>query len=102
MARAASSSSGDAAGASVSTKEDAVKTVVFDSVSLPENFCIIEGGGNPNAVRDFADMGQDELMKNIESRKNKVFIMLEEVRRLRVQLQLKTRDAEVGDSGTMK
>jgi hypothetical protein len=41
-------------------------------------------------------LAQDELLNNIESRKNRVFIMLEEVRRLRVQLQLKNSDVEVG------
>ena len=46
------------------------------------------------AVRDFADMTGDELMRNIESRKNKVFIMLEEVRRLRVQAQLREKSAD--------
>ena len=68
---------------------------MFDSTALPENFCIIEAG-NPGAgkVRDFADLDSAELMNNIESRKQRVFIMLEEVRRLRVQLQLRTRDAE--------
>ena len=64
----------------------------YDSSSLPASFCIIEGG--QNQVRDFADMIPSELMNNIESRKQRVFIMLEEVRRLRVQLQLRTRDAE--------
>ena len=65
---------------------------MFDSKSLPENFCIIEGGDNQ--VRDFADMDAETLTQNIESRKNKVFIMLEEVRRLRVQMQLKSRDID--------
>ena len=62
---------------------------MLDSQSLPENFCIIEGGDNQ--VRDFADMDAETLTLNIESRKNKVFIMLEEVRRLRVQMQVKSR-----------
>lgn len=69
--------------------------VMMDSSALPENFCIIEGG-NPGAgkVRDFADLDASELMNNIESRKNRIFIMLEEVRRLRVQAQLRTKTAE--------
>ena len=65
---------------------------MFDSKSLPENFCIIEGGDNQ--VRDFADMDAETLTQNIESRKNKVFIMLEEVRRLRVQAQLREKSAD--------
>ena len=89
-----SSSSSDGGGGGTTTKEDSVKDVILDSTALPQNFCIIEGASN-NQVRDFADMAQDELLNNIESRKNRVFIMLEEVRRLRVQLQLKNKDAEV-------
>mmetsp|Transcript_33723 Transcript_33723/g.82755 ORF Transcript_33723/g.82755 Transcript_33723/m.82755 type:complete len:316 (+) Transcript_33723:3-950(+) len=65
--------------------------MILDSQSLPSNFCIIEGR---NTVRDFADMAETEIQNNIESRKNRVFIMLEEVRRLRVQLRLKLSDAE--------
>ena len=71
-----------------------VDDVMMDSTALPANFCIIEGGAR-DKVRDFADMGVDELLNNIESRKNKVFIMLEEVRRLRVQVQLKNKTEEV-------
>ena len=71
-----------------------VDDVLRDSSSLPSNFCIIEGGARDGAVRDFADMTGDELMRNIESRKNKVFIMLEEVRRLRVQAQLREKSAD--------
>jgi hypothetical protein len=74
-------------------KQETVKQVIFDSMSLPENFCIIEGASR-NQVRDFADMGQEEIMKNIDSRKNRVFIMLEEVRRLNVQMELNKRKAE--------
>ena len=74
-----------------------VDDVMMDSTALPANFCIIEGGAR-DKVRDFADMGVDELLNNIESRKNKVFIMLEEVRRLRVQVQLKNKTEEVREN----
>jgi len=69
--------------------------LMMDSSAIPENFCIIEAG-NPGVgkVRDFADLDAPDLMTNIESRKNRIFIMLEEVRRLRVQAQLRTRSAD--------
>ena len=69
--------------------------LMMDSSAIPENFCIIEAG-NPGVgkVRDFADLDATDLMTNIESRKNRIFIMLEEVRRLRVQAQLRTRSAD--------
>jgi hypothetical protein len=86
--------SSDGSSASPTTKSSD-EEVMFDSTALPENFCIIEAG-NPGAgkVRDFADLDSAELMNNIESRKNRIFIMLEEVRRLRVQAQLRTRSAD--------
>ena len=72
------------------TTKSSDEEVMFDSSALPENFCIIEAG-NPGTgkVRDFANLDATELLNNIESRKNRIFIMLEEVRRLRVQVQLR-------------
>jgi len=55
--------------------------------SLPENFCIIEGR---NSVVDFADMQVGEIAQNIESRRQRVFLLMEELRRLRVQQRVKT------------
>jgi hypothetical protein len=58
--RAEAASEDAATGAATTTtteKADAVKEVIFDSTSLPENFCIIEGASR-NQVRDFADMGR--------------------------------------------
>ncbi|WCJ34279.1 Protein ORANGE-LIKE chloroplastic [Euphorbia peplus] len=52
------------------------------------NFCIIEG---PETVQDFARMQSKEIQDNIRSRRNKIFLLMEEVRRLRVQQRLKTR-----------
>lgn len=77
------------------TTKSSDEEVMFDSSALPENFCIIEAG-NPGTgkVRDFANLDATELLNNIESRKNRIFIMLEEVRRLRVQVQLRTRSAD--------
>ncbi|XP_057975418.1 protein ORANGE-LIKE, chloroplastic [Malania oleifera] len=50
------------------------------------NFCIIEG---PETVQDFVQMQLKEIEDNIRSRKNKIFLLLEEVRRLRVQQHIK-------------
>ncbi|CEG00612.1 unnamed product [Ostreococcus tauri] len=57
------------------------------TTSLPENFCIIEGR---NSVVDFADMQAGEIAQNIESRRQRVFLLMEELRRLRVQQRVKT------------
>ncbi|KAK4285039.1 hypothetical protein QN277_001786 [Acacia crassicarpa] len=54
-------------------------------------FCIIEG---PETVQDFAKMELQEIQDNIRSRRNKVFLHMEEVRRLRIQQRIKT--AELG------
>ncbi|KAL4422717.1 hypothetical protein ABPG75_008914 [Micractinium tetrahymenae] len=58
----------------------------LDSVALPENFCIIE---SPESVKDFATLQVDEIQKNIASRRNRIFLLMEEVRRLRIQLRLR-------------
>ncbi|KAI3409479.1 uncharacterized protein J3R85_019308 [Psidium guajava] len=64
-----SSSSGDASGDQSSS-----------------NFCIIEG---PETPRDFMQMQFKEIQDNIRSRRNKIFLLMEEVRRLRVQQRTK-------------
>ncbi|GAB4856368.1 hypothetical protein Ancab_014288 [Ancistrocladus abbreviatus] len=50
------------------------------------NFCIIEG---PETVQDFVQMQIQEIEDNIKSRRSKIFLLMEEVRRLRVQQRLK-------------
>ncbi|KAI4331995.1 hypothetical protein L6164_016938 [Bauhinia variegata] len=54
-------------------------------------FCIIEG---PETVQDFAKMELQEIQGNIRSRRNKIFLHMEEVRRLRIQQRIK--NAELG------
>ncbi|CAI9774953.1 unnamed protein product [Fraxinus pennsylvanica] len=49
-------------------------------------FCIIEG---PEMVKDFAKMELQEIQDNIRSRRNKIFLHMEEVRRLRIQQRIK-------------
>ena len=87
----------------------------WDSTALPDNFCIIEsresvrvrlpsmGTADLLAVRlaflivvctgpqDFAKLQLDEINKNVEARRNKIFLLMEEVRRLRIQQRLKVR-----------
>ncbi|XP_020263070.1 protein ORANGE, chloroplastic isoform X1 [Asparagus officinalis] len=58
---------------------------------IPAGFCIIEG---PETVQDFAKMELQEIQDNIRSRRNKIFLHMEEVRRLRIQQRLK--NAELG------
>lgn len=40
------------------------------------NFCIIEG---PETVQDFVQMQVQEIQDNIKSRRNKIFLLMEEV-----------------------
>lgn len=56
-------------------------------------FCIIEG---PETVENFAKMELQEIQDNIKSRRNKIFLLMEEVRRLRIQQRIK--NAELGVS----
>ncbi|KAF9623207.1 hypothetical protein IFM89_000048 [Coptis chinensis] len=67
----------------------------IDADSIEKNtaagFCIIEG---PETVQDFAQMQTQEIQDNIRSRRNKVFLLMEEIRRLRIQQRL--RSAELG------
>ncbi len=41
--------------------------------------------------QDFANMPIDELRLNINSRRDKIFLLMEELRRLRIQQRLKVR-----------
>lgn len=63
----------------------------IDSDRNAAGFCIIEG---PETVEDFAKMELQEIRDNIRSRRNKIFLHMEEVRRLRIQQRIKS--AELG------
>lgn len=56
------------------------------------SFCIIEG---PETVQDFANMQLQEISDNIKSRRNKIFLLMEEVRRLRIQQRIKSAENEM-------
>ncbi|XP_020972357.1 protein ORANGE-LIKE, chloroplastic isoform X1 [Arachis ipaensis] len=71
--------------------------------SESSNFCIIEG---PETVQDFVQMQLQEIQDNIKSRRNKIFLLMEEfgifiwqVRRLRVQQRLKSLRKVVNEEG---
>eukprot|EP00887_Chlorella_sp_A99_P000191 scaffold13.g191.t1 len=83
---AGSDESAAAGGGSSSAAQQPPSTFEFDSTSLPENFCIIE---SQDSVKDFADLQLEEVQKNIQSRRNRIFLLMEEVRRLRIQLRLR-------------
>ncbi|CAI0391558.1 unnamed protein product [Linum tenue] len=50
------------------------------------NFCIIEG---PETVQDFVQMQAQDVEENIKSRRNKIFLLMEELRRLRIQQRIR-------------
>ncbi|KAI0527056.1 hypothetical protein KFK09_002652 [Dendrobium nobile] len=61
-----------------------------NSMPFDENsssFCIIEG---PETVEDFVQMQLQEIDDNIRSRRNKIFLLMEEVRRLRIQQRIRS------------
>ncbi|KAK9095089.1 hypothetical protein Scep_026558 [Stephania cephalantha] len=68
-------------------------TTYTNVMFMYNKFCIIEG---PETVQDFAKMELREIQDNIRSRRNKVFLLMEEVRRLRIQQRIK--NAELGIS----
>ncbi|OAE35238.1 hypothetical protein AXG93_1162s1140 [Marchantia polymorpha subsp. ruderalis] len=51
------------------------------------SFCIIEGR---DTVLDFAPMQLQEIREHINMRRNKIFLLMEEVRRLRIQQKIKS------------
>ncbi|KAJ9512594.1 hypothetical protein QJQ45_018902 [Haematococcus lacustris] len=61
---------------------------VATSITFPSgDFCIIE---SRETVKDFAKMQLDEIGENIAARQSKIFLLMEEVRRLRIQQRLKS------------
>ncbi|XP_078438164.1 protein ORANGE, chloroplastic-like [Wolffia australiana] len=86
--RSAATSSGGEFDAFSPISSSPSSTSVADSAT---GFCIIEG---PETVQDFAKMELKEIQENIRSRRNKIFLHMEEVRRLRIQQRLK--NAELG------
>lgn len=53
-----------------------MECVFYFMISFCSNFCIIEG---PETVQDFVQMQVQEIQDNISSRRNKIFLLMEEV-----------------------
>ncbi|XP_022132435.1 protein ORANGE-LIKE, chloroplastic [Momordica charantia] len=70
-----------------SSSDGASGSVPSGADNTPSNFCIIEG---PETVQDFVQMQFQEIQDNIRSRRNKIFLLMEEVRRLRIQQRIKS------------
>ncbi|KAL9262648.1 ORANGE, chloroplastic-like protein [Drosera capensis] len=51
----------------------------------------------PETVQDFAKMELQEIQDNIHSRRNKIFLHMEEVRRLRIQQRIKSSELGISD-----
>ncbi|KAL2611670.1 hypothetical protein R1flu_023362 [Riccia fluitans] len=56
------------------------------------SFCIIEGR---DTVLDFAPMQLQEIRDHINTRRNRIFLLMEEVRRLRIQQKIKSAEQGV-------
>jgi hypothetical protein len=85
-ARAAAAAGADATGAADAAlpARDDLDARIEELARLNENFCIIE---SRDSVRSFAGMQLDELRAQIAARRAKTFLLMEEVRRLRIQLR---------------
>jgi len=70
-----------------------------ETSALPSNFCIIEGR---ETVQDFAKLKVSEMGENITQRRNKIFLLMEEVRRLRIQLRAASGGSVEGEEVIMK
>lgn len=58
-----------------------------DGVDSPsDNYCIIE---SRESVKDFAGLGLAEVREAVRARRNRIYFLMEEVRRLRIQARLK-------------
>eukprot|EP00850_Spirogloea_muscicola_P023175 SM000334S12544 [mRNA] locus=s334:631:2808:- [translate_table: standard] len=60
-----------------------------DDTMTVNNFCIIEGR---DTVQDFAKMQLQEIKDAINTRRNRIFLLMEEVRRLRIQKRAKSKE----------
>ncbi|OAY71669.1 protein ORANGE, chloroplastic-like [Ananas comosus] len=65
------------------------------AIDNARSFCIIEG---PETIQDFVQMQVQEIQDNIRSRRNKIFLLMEEVRRLRIQQRIKNKEFIEDDS----
>jgi len=66
-----------------------------DSSAIPSSFCLIE---SRETVKDFAEMNLEEIINNMEGRRTRIFLLMEEVRRLKIQQRLKEGGVGVAES----
>lgn len=80
------------------TESDSIKASASSMSSSggedADAFCIIEGR---DTVMDFAQMDLQEIRDNITRRRNKIFLLMEEVRRLRIQHKIKSTEKGIED-----
>merc|ERR1712224_147566 len=60
-----------------------------EASELIGEFCIIE---TRDSVRAFENLQVEELEMNIQTRRNKLFLLMEEIRRLKIQHRMKQRE----------
>lgn len=72
----------------LSSSDDASDSEIRSEDIGASKFCIIEG---PETVQDFVQMQLQEIEDSIRSKRNKIFLLMEELRRLRVQQRIKSR-----------
>ena len=53
------------------------------------------------APQDFAKLQLEEISQNISARRNKIFLLMEEVRRLRIQQRIKVASIEASAYGSL-
>lgn len=87
-----SASPGDGSGLDSNPSSSSATSTSTSASKSDDSFCIIEGR---DTVRDFAQLQLQEIRDNINSRRNKIFLLMEEVRRLRIQQRIK-KEAEKG------
>ncbi|KAH7439305.1 hypothetical protein KP509_04G055100 [Ceratopteris richardii] len=73
------------------SSDDAGNRIEEDTSMSTGAFCIIEG---PETVQDFANLQLQDIRDSIRSRRNKIFLLMEEVRRLRIQQKIKSAENE--------
>lgn len=84
--RKSSNSEAGTSGADKHSGHKSGKTPNNAVVDFSENFCFIE---SRDSVKSFSHMQLEEIQQSIELRRNRIFLLMEEVRRLRIQQRVK-------------
>jgi hypothetical protein len=62
---------------------------VVCSITAAQSLTHLAAAAAAAAAQDFANMSNEEVRQNINSRRDKIFLLMEELRRLRIQQRLK-------------